>query len=123
MVDTFGLPTILFTHSAANLQWPKLARVISPEDPESQSRHTEKIGFFSTLKRMRQSGWQVEVLAWEGSCNRYMKEWVEDNGTYVPLDDFYSSITFLEPDDKALADQHPRGRIAEPLDITKRPGY
>lgn len=25
MVDTLGLPTIFFTHSAADLQWPELA--------------------------------------------------------------------------------------------------
>ena len=25
MVDTLGLPTVLFTHSAADLQWPELA--------------------------------------------------------------------------------------------------
>ena len=28
MVDTLGLPTIFFTHSAADLQWPELARLI-----------------------------------------------------------------------------------------------
>jgi len=36
MVDTLGLPTIFFTHSAADLQWPELARLICPEDPESR---------------------------------------------------------------------------------------
>ena len=34
MVDTLGLPTIFFTHSAADLQWPELARLISPEDQD-----------------------------------------------------------------------------------------
>ena len=28
MVDTLGLPTIFFTHSAADLQWPELAKLI-----------------------------------------------------------------------------------------------
>ena len=36
MVDTLDLPTISFTHSAADLQWPELARLICPEDPESR---------------------------------------------------------------------------------------
>ena len=27
MVDTLGLPTVFFTHSAADLQWPELARL------------------------------------------------------------------------------------------------
>ena len=26
MVDTLGLPTVFFTHSTADLQWPELAR-------------------------------------------------------------------------------------------------
>ena len=36
MVDTLGLPTI-FTHSAADNQWPELAQFICPEDPECNS--------------------------------------------------------------------------------------
>ena len=35
MVDTIGLLTIFFTHSAADLQWPELARLICPDDPDS----------------------------------------------------------------------------------------
>ena len=38
MVDAIGLPTIFFTHSAADLQWPELARLISPDDNSSSSR-------------------------------------------------------------------------------------
>ena len=37
MVDTLGLPTIFFTHSVADLQWPELARLICPDDPDSRS--------------------------------------------------------------------------------------
>ena len=43
MVDTLGLPTIkFFTHSAADLQWPKLAHLICP-DPESRSSCTTAV--------------------------------------------------------------------------------
>ena len=35
MVDTLGLPTIFFTHSAADLQWPELAQLIRPEDSDT----------------------------------------------------------------------------------------
>ena len=58
----------------------------------------ERGGFFTNLKKMKGGGWNVEVLGWQGCCNRYMKKWVEENGFYVPLDDFYWSITYLEPD-------------------------
>ena len=37
MVDTLGLPTIFFTHSAADLQWPELVRLICPDDPDSST--------------------------------------------------------------------------------------
>ena len=37
MVDTLGLPTVFFTHSAADLQWLELSRLICPDDPDSSS--------------------------------------------------------------------------------------
>ena len=37
MVDTLGLPTIFFTHSAADLQWSELARLICPNNPDVQN--------------------------------------------------------------------------------------
>ncbi len=37
MVDTLGLPTVFFTHSAADLHWPELACLICPDNPESRS--------------------------------------------------------------------------------------
>ena len=58
---------------------------------------------------MRQRGWRVEVLSWPHSCNFRMREWVEQNGVFVPLDDFYDSITFLEP-------STPGHRLAESRD-------
>ena len=36
MVDTLGLPTIFFTHIAADLQWPELAKLICPDDADSR---------------------------------------------------------------------------------------
>lgn len=36
MVDALGLPTIFFTHSAADLQWPELAALICPDDNNSR---------------------------------------------------------------------------------------
>ena len=43
VVDTLGLPTVFFTHSAADLQWPELARLICPENPESRSKCNEAL--------------------------------------------------------------------------------
>ena len=43
MVDTIGLPTIFFTHSAADLQWPELAQFICPQDPQSRASRTNAV--------------------------------------------------------------------------------
>ena len=41
MIDTLGLPTISFTHSAADHQWPELAKLICTENPhDKQARAT-----------------------------------------------------------------------------------
>ena len=43
VVDPSGLPTIIFTLSAADLQWPELAHLICPEDPYSRSNRTRAV--------------------------------------------------------------------------------
>ena len=54
-------------------------------------------GFQADLERMHRRGWRVEVLSWANSCNQRMRQWVEAHGVFVPLDDFYGQVTFLEP--------------------------
>ena len=43
MVDTLGLPTIFFTHSAADLQWPELACLICPEGPDTAASRMKAV--------------------------------------------------------------------------------
>ena len=43
LVDTIGLPTVFFTHSEADHQWPELAHLLSPEDPDSSSSRTKAV--------------------------------------------------------------------------------
>ena len=43
MVDTLGLPTVFFTHSAADLQWPELARLLGVEDPNTSTTRSKRI--------------------------------------------------------------------------------
>ena len=35
MIDTLGLPTLFFTLSAADLQWPELANLLDVDDPQN----------------------------------------------------------------------------------------
>ena len=76
-------------------------------------------GFHAELERLHNRQWGIEVLSWSNSCNYRMRQWAEENGIFVPLDDFYDSITFLEPSREGhlLA----RSRNASALDLTERP--
>ena len=59
--------------------------------------YLEGAGFHSTLERMYNRGWRVEILSWAHSTNQRMRQWAEANGIFVALDDFYHSITFMNP--------------------------
>ena len=43
MVQDLGLPSVFFTHSAADHQWPELARLLSPDDPTSSSSRSRAV--------------------------------------------------------------------------------
>ena len=47
-----------------------------------------------------------------------MRRWAEENGIFVPLDNFYESITFTEPSKPGF--QLARGRSAAQLDLSRR---
>ncbi len=67
-------------------------------------------GFFADSKRLSRTGWNVEILAWTANCSKRMLSWAQENGVYVPLENFYGQITFIE-----------QKRKARPLDLSKRP--
>ncbi|HZF01953.1 MAG TPA: NYN domain-containing protein [Methylomirabilota bacterium] len=71
------------------------------------------IGFHADLERMHKKGWGIEVLAWEKTCAARFRQWVEKIGVFVPLEDYYESLTFTEDDAGAI-------RRAKPLDLSKR---
>ena len=77
------------------------------------------VGFHADLERMHRRGWRIEVLSWRHSCNRRMREWAEENGTFVALDDFYEHITFLGPVMPGDPIADPRHVL--PIDISRRP--
>ena len=81
--------------------------------------YAEGAGFHSTLQRMHRRGWKIEILSWRHSCNYRMREWAEENGVFVPLDDFYESITFLEP--SLPGHRLAQSRPTTPLDLSRRP--
>ena len=82
------------------------------------SGFVDGVGFHADLERMHGRGWRIEVLSWRHSCNRRMREWAEQNGAFIALDDFYNSITFLEPPSPGDPIAEPRHAI--PVDLTLR---
>jgi len=43
MVDTLGLPTVFFTLSAADLQWPELANILGVEELDSSTARSNAV--------------------------------------------------------------------------------
>ena len=82
------------------------------------SGFADGVGFHADLERMRNRGWRIEVLSWRHSCNRRMREWAEEQGTFIALDDFYESVTFLEPPAPGQPIANPR--FATPPDLARR---
>ena len=82
--------------------------------------YSEGAGFHSTLERMHNKGWRIEILSWAHSCNQQMRKWAEQNGKFIALDDYYESITFVEPSNPGFPVILPRN--AAPLDLTRRLG-
>jgi len=72
------------------------------------------VGFHADLERMHKKGWNIEVLAWEGTCNPRLKEWAERIGIFIALEDFYEEVTFLD-------DEHGVIRKSKAMDLKKRP--
>ena len=81
--------------------------------------YLEGAGFHSALERMHRRGWRIEILSWAHSCNQRMRRWAEENGAFIALDDFYDSITFLEPSRPGFELAQPRD--SAPLDLSRRP--
>ena len=62
----------------------------------------------------------IEILSWAHSCNQRMRQWTHEHGVFVPLDDFYDAITFMEPSRPGHEFAPERRRSAE-LDLSRRP--
>ena len=75
-------------------------------------------GFQADLDRMFSRGWKIEVISWRHSCNSRMRKWAERNGRFIALDDFYQSVTFLEPSSPGRPLAAPR--YPTEVDLTKR---
>jgi hypothetical protein len=79
--------------------------------------YDDGVGFHADLERMAERGWGIEVISWDAACRRSLKEWASQAGVYVKLDDFFSSVTFIEGGRRSLPLSLRQRRVAQP-----RPG-
>ena len=77
------------------------------------------VEFHADLERMHRRGWRIEVVSWRHSCSRRMREWAEERGRFVALDDFYESVTYLEPAPPGRPIAAPREAV--PPDLRRHP--
>lgn len=89
-----SLQTMMLRTAIDNIASPSTIAVLTGDGAGKQLGE----GFLTDLKRVKNMGWNIEIYAWKKSCNRYLKEYVEKNGKFVALDDYYYSITYLKED-------------------------
>ncbi len=53
-------------------------------------------GFLADAQRLAARGWNFEVYSWDASCHKQLKDFAEQNGKYVMLENYYDNITFIE---------------------------
>lgn len=89
-----SLQTMMFRTAIDNINSPSTIAVLTGDGAGKQLGE----GFLNDLKRVKSLGWEIEVYSWKNSCNRYLKNYAEENGKFIALDDYYDSITFLKED-------------------------
>lgn len=57
--------------------------------------YTDGKGFITQLERAHRHGWAIEVVSWDGGCNRHLRQFAEQHGTYRSLKPVYDNITFI----------------------------
>jgi hypothetical protein len=71
--------------------------------------YADGAGFHADLQRMHKLGWGIEVLSWDIACKKALREWATKTGVYIPLEDHYESLTFIQG-----------GRQSKPVNLTRR---
>lgn len=89
-----SLQTMMLRTAIDHLSNPSTIAVLTGDGAGKQLGE----GFLTDLKRIKDMQWNIEVYAWDISCNRYLKEFAEQNGKFIALETYYDSITFLKED-------------------------
>ena len=77
-------------------------RILDAANPETivlltgdGSGYANGKGFIKQLERAHNRKWAIEVVSWDAGCNRYLRHFAEQNGTYRSLEPVYEQVTFI----------------------------
>lgn len=87
-----GVDALLQAHLLRLIDRPPSILVLATGDGAGWA---DDEGFFADAARLVRMGWEVELLSWPCVTNRFLREFAEDHGIYVPLSDYWRSLTFL----------------------------
>lgn len=59
-------------------------------------------GFLADAVRLASRGWKFEVYSWDAACHSKLKEFAQQNGKYVKLEDYYYNVTFIVDGRRAI---------------------
>ncbi|GAB5098164.1 hypothetical protein YK56LOC_38800 [Caballeronia sp. HLA56] len=53
-------------------------------------------GFLFDVEGFVKAGWQLRVVSWTHSCSARLKDFADQNGKFIALEDHYGDVTFLQ---------------------------
>jgi hypothetical protein len=59
------------------------------------SGYSDGKGFIKQLERAQKHGWGIEVVSWDAGCNRYLRTFAQQHGTYRAIEPVYDKVTFI----------------------------
>lgn len=68
---------------------------------DGKGYHNEE-GFLYDIEGFVEDGWSLRLLSWSHACHRKLKAFAEQHGTFVPLEDYYANITFIQGGRRAI---------------------
>lgn len=84
------------------LQLEMTHRILDVTPPETMvlltgdgAGYMDGVGFIKELERAHKHGWAIEVISWDGGCNKHLRAFAEKHGTYRALEPVYEQVTFI----------------------------
>lgn len=57
---------------------------------------SEEKGFLYDVKGFTEDGWKLNLFSWDSICHHGLKHFAKEHGHYIPLENYYDSITFIK---------------------------